>query len=237
VKYSFIMAAVLVGLQSVGAVLRFELGSNETIANPSCLHRRYEHQGVIATTIRIDDGVMLRYHSALFLFIVECVPMCWRRALSAVYLTVGLLSGSLASATEPPANVAIATVSKPDARYQDVRDDLLMAIEAQGFVVGAIGDLGGMLTRSASDFGHKPVYLAAEYFNFCPTAIAHELVAADPTNLAYCPFQLFLYEAVATPGTIVVGYRHPGIDGTPATRAILAKAEQVFAGIIRAAVK
>jgi uncharacterized protein (DUF302 family) len=163
--------------------------------------------------------------------------MCWRRALSVVWLTAGLLSGSLAAATELPNNGAIATASKSGARYQDVREDLLMAIEAQGFVVGAIGDLGGMLTRSAPDFGHKPVYLAAEYFNFCPTAIAHELVAADPTNLAYCPFQLFLYEAVAAPGTIVVGYRHPGVDGNAATRAILARAEQVFAGIIRAAVK
>jgi uncharacterized protein (DUF302 family) len=225
-----------------GLVLRSELRSNATIANPSCLHRRYEHQGVIATTIRIEDGVMLRYHSVLFLFIVECVVMRWRRAVSAVCLTAGfylggVLPGSLAWATAPQSNAAITTVEKSAARYQDVREDLLMAIEAQGFVVGAIGDLGSMLNRSAPDFGHKPVYLAAEYFNFCPTAIAHELVAADPTNLAYCPFQLFLYEAVAAPGTIVVGYRHPGIDGDPATRAILVRAEQVFAGIIRAAVK
>jgi uncharacterized protein (DUF302 family) len=163
--------------------------------------------------------------------------MCWRRAFSAVCLTAGLLLGSLASATEPPSNAAIATASKSGARYQDVREDLLMAIEAQGFVVGAVGDLGSMLTRSAPDFGHKPIYLAAEYFNFCPAAIAHELAAADPTNLAYCPFQLFLYEAVAKPGSIVVGYRHPGVDGNVATRAILSRAEQVFAGIIRAAVK
>jgi uncharacterized protein (DUF302 family) len=152
-------------------------------------------------------------------------------------LGTSLLFGSLAAATEPQSNAAIATVSKPAARYQDVREDLLMAIEAQGYVVGAIGDLGSMLSRSAADFSIKPVYLSAEYFNFCPTTIAHELMTADPTNLAYCPFQMFLYETVATPGTIVVGYRHPGIDGNAATRAILAKAERVFADIIRLAVK
>lgn len=163
--------------------------------------------------------------------------MCWRRALSAVCLTAGLLCGSLASATEPPSSPAIATASKSGARYQDVREDLLMAIEAHGYVVGAIGDVGGMLLRSTPDVGNQPVYLAAEYLNFCPTAIAHELVAADPTNLAYCPFQMFLYETAATPGTIVVGYRHPGVDGNAATRAILARAEKVFAGIVQAAVK
>jgi uncharacterized protein (DUF302 family) len=174
------------------------------------------------------------------------LPIPWRRAFSTgcltVCLTVGLIGTSLqlsdlASATEPPNNAAISTASKSQARYQDVREDLLMAIVAQGFVVGAIGDLGSMLARSAPAFGHKPIYLSAEYFNFCPAAIAHELAAADPTNLAYCPFQLFLYEAVATPGTIVVGYRHPGVDGNATTRAILARAEQVFANIIQAAVK
>jgi uncharacterized protein (DUF302 family) len=164
--------------------------------------------------------------------------MRWRRALSAVCLTAaGLVLGGLASATEPSSNAAIATASKSGTRYQDVRDDLLLTIETKGFMVGAIGDLGGMLARSAADFGLKPVYLQAEYFNFCPAAIAHELIAADPTNLAYCPFQLFLYETIATPGTVVVGYRHPGVDGNAATRAILARAEQVFADIIHAAVK
>jgi uncharacterized protein (DUF302 family) len=163
--------------------------------------------------------------------------MSWRQACCAVWLTAAVSLSAPVLATQPQSNAAISTATKDNARYQDVREDLLMAIEAQGFVVGAIGDLGGMLGRSAPDFGHKSVYLAAEYFNFCPTAIAHELVAADPANLAYCPFQLFLYEAVASPGTIVVGYRHPGIDGNAATRAILAGAEQVFADIIRAAVK
>jgi uncharacterized protein (DUF302 family) len=147
------------------------------------------------------------------------------------------MSGGQASATEPQGNPAMAAASKSGARYQDVREDLLMAIEAQGFVVGAIGDLGMMLSRSAMDFGHRPVYLHAEYLNFCPASIAHALAAADPANLAYCPFQMVVYETVAAPGTIVVGYRHPGADGNAATRAILADAERVFAGIAKAAVK
>ena len=152
-------------------------------------------------------------------------------------LAIGLIAGGIASATEPPANSVIATASKSGAHYAEVREDLLMAIEAQGFIVGAIGDLGTMLSRSAPDFGHASVYLHAEYLNFCPAAIAHALAAADPVNLAYCPFQMVVYETVATPGTIVVGYRHPGADGTAATRAILADAERVFAGIAKAAVK
>jgi uncharacterized protein (DUF302 family) len=152
-------------------------------------------------------------------------------------LAIGLMSGGLASAAEPPGNSAIATASKSGAHYEDVREDLLMAIEAQGFIVGAIGDLGMMLSRSAPDFGHASVYLHAEYLNFCPTSIAHALAAADPVNLAYCPFQMVIYETVATPGTIVVGYRHPGADGNARTRAILADAERVFADIAKAAVK
>ena len=155
----------------------------------------------------------------------------------AVSLAVGLMSGGIASATEPPGHPAIATESKSGAHYQDVREDLLMAIAAQGFVVGAIGDLGMMLSRSAADLGRQPVYLHAEYLNFCPTSLAHALAAADPANLAYCPFQMVIYETVATPSTIVVGYRHPGAHGNAATRAILADAERVFAGIAKSAVK
>ena len=163
------------------------------------------------------------------------------RALCVASLGIYLLScgpvNRLSARAQQPNNAAIATETKVAADYRDVREDLLLAIEAQGFVVGAIGDLGGMLGRSAVDFGRKPLYRYAEYFNFCPAAIAHELVAADPTNVAYCPFQMFLYEAFAKPGTIVVGYRHPGVDGNAATRAALAKAERVFAGIAKAAVK
>jgi uncharacterized protein (DUF302 family) len=162
-----------------------------------------------------------------------------RTVACAAGLFIGLISGGswLASATEPPGTPAIATERKSGARYQDVREDLLMAIEARGFVVGAIGDLGMMLSRSGPDLGRKPVYLHAEYLNFCPTAIAHALAAAEPSDVAYCPFQMVIYETVAAPGTIVVGYRHPGAAGSAVTRAILADAERVFASIAKAAVK
>jgi hypothetical protein len=171
---------------------------------------------------------------------MECVGMSRNRRIG---LTVGMAAVLLVndvrsvSATEPPGNPVIATLSKPQALYGDVREDLLLAIEARGFVVGAIGDLGMMLGRSAPDFGRARVYLHAEYFNFCPAQLAHALAAADPANLGYCPFQMFMFEATANPGTIVVGYRRPGLDGNPATRAVLADAERLFAAIAKAAVK
>ncbi len=128
--------------------------------------------------------------------------------------------------------------SKKGAVYQDVLLDTRMAIEARGLVVGAVGDLATMLERTRDTVNVKSkVYTGADYLNFCSAALAHKFAAADPSNVGYCPFLLFIYETTDAPGEVVVGFRLFARIGNAATRAVLDEAELLLDGIAREAVK
>ncbi|MEQ1612712.1 MAG: DUF302 domain-containing protein [Hyphomicrobiaceae bacterium] len=122
--------------------------------------------------------------------------------------------------------------------YEDVQLDLQTAIEAKGLKIGAVGDLGDMLARTAKDLDiEAPVYQSAHYLQFCSAVFAHRLTAADPRNLGHCPFLMFIYETVAKPGEVVVGYRPFVRSGTTATRAVLTEVEAMLDAIAAEAVR
>jgi uncharacterized protein (DUF302 family) len=130
------------------------------------------------------------------------------------------------------------TYAKQGMDYDDVKMDLENAIEGKGLRIGAIGDLGDMLDRTRADLNAGPaVYKSAHYMQFCSAVYAHKLAAADPANLGHCPFLMFIYETVAKPGEVVIGYRPFVRSGTPATRAALDEVEKLFEEIAQAALK
>ncbi len=70
------------------------------------------------------------------------------------------------------ATIAVAdnmrTFVKRGAAYEDVKLDLQTAIEGKGLKIGAVGDLGDMLARTAKDLDiGAPVYQSAHYLQFC----------------------------------------------------------------------
>ena len=96
------------------------------------------------------------------------------------------------------------------AGFEDVKFDLTNAITNRGLVIDSNGNVGRMLDRTGADVGStKPIYKAAEYFAFCSAKVSREIMEADPKNLAFCPFVMFVYETAAKPGEVVVGYRRP----------------------------
>ena len=129
------------------------------------------------------------------------------------------------------------TFVKRGTAYDDVKQDLESAIEGKGLKIGAIGDLGDMLGRTQADLGTKSAYKSAHYMQFCSAMLAHKLTAADPSNIGHCPFFMFIYESVAKPGEIVVGYRVLTRAGSPATRAAIDEADAMLDAIAREAVK
>ena len=130
------------------------------------------------------------------------------------------------------------TFSKQGMAYADVKLDLESAIEGKGLKIGAVGDLADMLGRTQADLGGgKAAYKAAHYLQFCSASLAHKFSAADPTNIGHCPFLMFIYEAAAKPGEVVVGYRSFTRVGSPATRAVLDEADAMMDAIAREAIK
>lgn len=95
-----------------------------------------------------------------------------------------------------------------DAPFADVTADLEDAIINRGYVVDNHSFVGDMLQRTAADVGaEKKLYLGAEILQFCSAVVSREVMTADINNIAYCPYGLFVFEAVAKPGEVNVGYR------------------------------
>ncbi|HZT48206.1 MAG TPA: DUF302 domain-containing protein, partial [Hyphomicrobiaceae bacterium] len=78
----------------------------------------------------------------------------------------------------------------------------------------------------------------AEFVTFCSAKLSRAMMEADPANIAYCPYVIFIYEAADRPGETVVGYRRPRPAGSDeASRKALADIDALLDGIVSDAVK
>jgi uncharacterized protein (DUF302 family) len=92
--------------------------------------------------------------------------------------------------------------------FEDVYFDLKNSIVNEGLVIDTVLHVSDMLNRTGKDVGStKPVYLHGQTLGFCSATLSRAAVEADPENLAFCPYSIFIYEAVGTPNMITVGYR------------------------------
>lgn len=124
------------------------------------------------------------------------------------------------------------------AAFEDVKFDLDNAITERGLVVDHTGNIGAMLDRTGADVGStKKLYRHAEYVVLCSAKLSRQMMEADPGNVAFCPFVIFIYERADKPGEIVVGARPPAMRGDAVSRAALADVEGLLKGIVEAAVK
>ena len=93
-------------------------------------------------------------------------------------------------------------------KYQDVVDELKLAIAQRGLVVDHESHIGAMLERTGKDIGSaRRIYLGAQAFSFCSAVLSRKTMEADPANLAYCPYVLVVYETLQKPGIVNVSYR------------------------------
>jgi uncharacterized protein (DUF302 family) len=157
-----------------------------------------------------------------------------RRAVNwALAFALCALSPGWAAAQEP----ALKLYAKQGV-YDDVRFELNNAIIDRGLVVDFNGQIAKMLARTGADVGStKSVYKNAEYFTFCSAQLSRATMEADPLNVGFCPYVVFIYETAAAPGTIQVGYRRPPPQGPPQSKAALEAVEKLLDGIVRDAVK
>ena len=123
-------------------------------------------------------------------------------------------------------------------RFEDVRDDLKMAIEGKGLVIDYQSYLNRMLERTGKDVGSaKPIYVDAQAFVFCSANISRKTMEADPSNATMCPYAIVVYTTTKEPGKVTVSYRRPWRpDGSAASEAALKDVEKLLDSIARQAV-
>jgi uncharacterized protein (DUF302 family) len=131
----------------------------------------------------------------------------------------------------------VVTYSKK-ARFEDVRDDLKLAIEGKGLVVDFVSSVNSMLERTGKDVGSaRRLYADAQAFVFCSAALSRKTMEADPANMSMCPYTISVYATAQDPGTVYVSYRRPWRpDGSAASKAALKEVEVLLDRIAREAV-
>lgn len=111
-----------------------------------------------------------------------------------VLLSGLLLGGCATQAQSGPLVSGAVWVYEVEGEFEDVRDDLVDAIESEGMVVSYISHAQTMLSRTAVTMGITVnVYRDAEVVLFCKADMAHRLVAANPHNLVLCPYAVAVY--------------------------------------------
>ncbi len=141
--------------------------------------------------------------------------------------------GASAFVTSPLVYAAGITQKAVEATFEDVQQDLSNAIINRGYKIDYRAFIGDMLARTASDVGgKKAIYKKAEFLQFCSAVLSRDAMEADPANIAFCPYVLFVYERVDEPGKVHVGFRRLDETGSEASKAALTKINAVLDEIV-----
>lgn len=114
------------------------------------------------------------------------------------YLLPLILAAGMASAEEP------VIVHSYDGSHADALFSLENAIINQGLVVDYHSKVGEMLARTREDVGGAQIFEAADVLLFCSARVSRQVMEADPRNVAYCPYGIFVTERA---GQVEIGYR------------------------------
>ncbi len=155
-----------------------------------------------------------------------------RLALGIPFLAAVALAGQTALA----ADTDVVRYSKK-ASFDEVRQDLEIAIQNRGLKIDNTSFIHKMLERTKKDVGAKlTVYKEGQSFSFCSARLSRATMEADAHNMAFCPYSIVVYSTAADPKTVHVAYRRPyRADGSPASRASLKDVENLLDGIAREA--
>lgn len=111
--------------------------------------------------------------------------------------------GVTASADDIP--VIPPVTHQVDGEFDDIAFSVENAIINAGLVIENRSHVGDMLARTKEDVGgSKDIYTNAEIFTFCSATVSRQMMEADPANIQFCPYSIFLYETPDAPGRITV---------------------------------
>ncbi|MDP5054058.1 MAG: hypothetical protein NWP69_09715 [Congregibacter sp.] len=97
--------------------------------------------------------------------------------------------------------------------YNNVRDDLVHAIQDKGLVISYTAHLASMLRRTADATGASTqVYENAESLLFCSAELTYELTLNNPHNITLCPYSISIYSLKADPEHVLLSIRAPELE-------------------------
>lgn len=102
---------------------------------------------------------------------------------------------------------SIISYSTTEDSFDDVIFSLENAIVDAGLVIDSVSHTGAMLERTKGDVGSdKTIFEKADIYSFCSAAISRRVMEADPMNVVFCPYDIFV---IQMPGSdkVTIGFR------------------------------
>ncbi|WP_417720506.1 DUF302 domain-containing protein [Salipiger sp.] len=129
-----------------------------------------------------------------------------------------------------PALAGTAVTYDTDQSFDDVIFGLENAIIDAGLVVDHVSHTGEMLERTRADVGSDVVIFdQADVYSFCSAQLSREVMEADPMNVMFCPYDIFVIVRHDSPEVTTIGFRaYP--EGE------MQKIQNLLDGIARAAI-
>lgn len=117
-----------------------------------------------------------------------------------------------------------------DQSFEDVTFGLENAILDAGLVIDHVSHTGDMLERTKGDVGSDvTLFLQADVYSFCSAKLSRDVMEADPMNIVFCPYDIFVMVRPETPDVTTIGFRsYPPGD--------MQKIQSLLDGIARAAI-
>ncbi|MBR9890288.1 MULTISPECIES: DUF302 domain-containing protein [Salipiger] len=107
-----------------------------------------------------------------------------------------------------PALAADVVSYDTDQSFDDVTFGLENAIIDAGLVVDHVSHVGEMLERTREDVGSDVVlYDQADVYSFCSAQLSRQVMEADPMNIMFCPYDIFVMVRHDAPETTTIGFR------------------------------
>jgi len=138
------------------------------------------------------------------------------RSITGLSVLASLLMASVSPAHADSGEIRLFSTEE---NFEDVFFDVENGIVQRGYVVDYVAHIGRMLDRTAADVGAtRSLYKDARTIQFCSAVLSRKTMEADPANIAYCPYAIFVFERTDKPGTISVGFRPLPDDDDDADR-------------------
>lgn len=119
-----------------------------------------------------------------------------------------LMTAGLAACLATAASAQDMITYTTDQPFEDVIFGLENAIIDQGLVIDGTSHVGDMLERTKADVGSDvTIFLKADVYSFCSAAVSRKVMEADPMNIVFCPYDIFVAVSPETPDQTMIGFR------------------------------
>jgi uncharacterized protein (DUF302 family) len=120
--------------------------------------------------------------------------------------------------------------------FDDVKQQLVLAIENRGLVVNHESKVGEMLERTGKDIGAaRQIYARAEVLEFCSAVLSRRAMEADPRLLAFCPYGIGIYELPAEHGKVHLVYRRPLLQEASPAAGVMRQIDRLLHDVVQEA--